>query len=274
MTEVSRFWDGSTIGDATAAPYDAATEFSQLLMDMGGSRTSLNSGGVLRGWANELFMSDILTLKSGEAIVYGTMYSNSSDLILPPITPPVSAHRIDRIVLRKDWTTQRIRMTIIPGVEGSGVPAALIQIPGNTWDLPLWQFDIAVGGAYTRIDDREKFPPPRFVPSKGNFPVFGVITVNAGGSMVTITGLPSDAVAAQIMFTFTHKGGSPDPTIVLVASDISATVNECMIHKVSTTYGTGEAVQCLVPIIVPGQVGVDVQVGSVDVAGALIGYWH
>lgn len=172
MSETSLPWDQTSTGDATAAPYDAATEFASILEGVAGTLALAGRGGVLRDARSELLCSTgvgQVTIDSGEALVYGTKYVNDADLDIHGITTPASSTRVDRIVLRKDWSAQTVRITRIVGVEGAGVPAlgagtpAYTQTAGTTWDTPLWQISITTGGVITTlVDDRV------FVPVHGN----------------------------------------------------------------------------------------------------------
>lgn len=155
MTERSRFWDGVTTGDATAAPYDAHTEFAAVMNAVSGASGITNKGGVILGDGNALNAvgsSSPVTLRSGSAIVQGTWYENDADISIA-IPTPGAATRIDRIVLRKNWITQTVRITVISGVEGGGAPA-YTQTLGVIWDIPLWQVSITTLGAITLTDER------------------------------------------------------------------------------------------------------------------------
>lgn len=160
MTERSRFWDGVAVGDATEAPYDASTEFAAVLRSIcGANGVATNLGGVFDNELNELAVSGAsspLSVASGRALAYGNWYE--SDAAVSVVVPtPAASTRIDRIVLRKDWTAQTVRITRIAGVEGGGAPS-LVQIAGTTWDTPLAQASITTGGVITLTDQREFIP--------------------------------------------------------------------------------------------------------------------
>lgn len=157
MTETSRFWDGTTVGDAaTAAPYDAGSEFAKVMMSISGTDADTNKGGVFLSDLSELAptnpSSTTVRIASGRAIVWGSWYENDSNVDTTPAAPAAST-RIDRYVLRKDWAAQTIRVTRIAGVEGGGAPA-LTQNAGTTWDYPLCQASTTTGGVVTITDER------------------------------------------------------------------------------------------------------------------------
>ncbi len=156
MAETSRFWDGTSIGDSVVAPYDAGTEFAQVMMAMSGADGLTNKGGITRDALNALLPSspaaNTLRIASGHAQVYGTWYENSAN-VDTTIPTPTTSTRIDRIVLRKSWSAQTVRITRIAGTEGAAAPA-LVQTIGTTWDFPLCQVSITVGAVITITDER------------------------------------------------------------------------------------------------------------------------
>lgn len=177
MTEISRFWNGLVTGDAaTEAPYDAPTEFSKVLMSIAGAMgIPTNLGGVYGAELNALSVSGAatpLTVASGRALVYGTWYEADASVSVA-IPTPGGATRIDRIVLRKSWVAQTVRVTRIEGVEGGGTPA-LTQVAGTTWDIPLAQASTTTLGVITLTDQRE------FVPLLHNPTIQGVVRAGSG----------------------------------------------------------------------------------------------
>lgn len=157
MTQTSRFWNGTTLGDATAAPYDADTEFSKVLMSLAGAAAiPTNLSGVFTGELGELAVTGAatpLSVAAGRSLTWGTWFENDAALPVAIATPATST-RIDRIVVRKDWVAQTVRLVLLPGVEGGAAPA-LTQVQGTTWDEPIAQASITTGGVVTITDERE-----------------------------------------------------------------------------------------------------------------------
>lgn len=152
MTEISYFWAGTTVGDATSAPYSDDV-FSDKERRMFASYRA--SRGVLKDDGNELAATggtSPVAINTGAAIVDGKFYENTASLNVTVATP-AGATRIDCIVLRKDFAAQTVRITKIAGAEGGGAPA-VTQTDGTTWDLPLWQVSITTGGIITLTDER------------------------------------------------------------------------------------------------------------------------
>lgn len=159
MTERSRPWDGTGVGDAVEAPYDAATEFARILRSaVFGAEQTANKGGVVNGasgfgdYAASVPGANTVRIASGVGHVQGNWHESDTNVDFT-IATPAAQTRVDRIVLRKSWSGQTIRLTRIAGVEGSGLPA-MTQVFGTTWDVPIVQASITTGGAITLTDDR------------------------------------------------------------------------------------------------------------------------
>lgn len=159
MTERSRPWDGTTTGDATDAPYDAATEWARMFRAcLPRGEQSPNKGGVvmgaagLGGYAASSPGANTVRISTGVGWVQGTWHESDANVDIAIPSPSVST-RIDRIALRKSWASQTVRLVRSAGVEGGGVPA-LTQVFGTTWDVPLWQASITTGGVITYTDER------------------------------------------------------------------------------------------------------------------------
>lgn len=158
MTERSRPWDGTTLGDATESPYDAATEFARILRATTGSEENLNKGGVVMDatgfadYAISTFSANVSRVQSGLGWVQGTWHE-SDNVIDFNIPTPSASTRVDRIVLRKSWASQTVRLTRIAGTEGAGPPGIASSF-GSVWDVPLWLISITTGTVITYTDER------------------------------------------------------------------------------------------------------------------------
>ena len=169
MTELSRPWSGTTIGDAGPYSDDQWSDIFRTFL-----AHVIASQGVWEGQLNELIATGAVSpvaINTGRALVDGVWYESDASEDIAIATPAVNP-RVDRIVLRKDWALQTIRLTRIAGAESAAqVPPApaLVQIDGTTWDLPLWQIHITTGGVITLWhDEREmigQYTPAEFVSS-------------------------------------------------------------------------------------------------------------
>ena len=154
MTESSILWENNGTGDGTSSGYSQAklVEWMRALFTK-----SANRGGVSPDYLNELAVSGAsspVAVASGAAVCYGFVYFSDTSVNVN-IPTPSGATRIDRVVLRVDWSAQTVRITRVAGSEGSGTPPALTQSVGTTWDVPLAQVSITTGGVITVTDERE-----------------------------------------------------------------------------------------------------------------------
>jgi hypothetical protein len=174
-----------------------------------------NDGAVCRGAFNSFSASGAsspVAVQAGVAVVIGGWYRSDSTINIS-VPTPISATRIDRIVLTKNWAAQTIRMSLVAGAEGSGVPPALTQVSGTTWMVPLYQVKITTGGVITLLDEREYVGGLAYGPFVAGY---GAGAVVAGMSLTHIKGTfnitmpPSGGrimVVAQHAFDFTNLGG-------------------------------------------------------------------
>ena len=137
MAERSRFWDGSTVGDAVSITDDELMDrFFRALLNGTGNQ------GVLFGWLNELEVTDggglNASVDTGGAILYGLGYS--SDAVETVVLPDNSTVWV---VVRRDWAVPQARLTQV---------AARVQNPGVTYDIPLAQVT-TLAGIITLITD-------------------------------------------------------------------------------------------------------------------------
>jgi len=178
VVQTSFFWEGLVTGDATLAPYSTDRYHTnwQILFTEG------DNEGLIDNYLNELVVTGIsggISVASGGALVDGSFYENTSAVTVV-VPPPITDPRIDRIVLRKDWGNQTIRIFRIAGTENPAPTApALEQTAGSLWDIPLAQVLITITGAITVTDERESAITP-LAPPAG---LFHIETIVADGSL-------------------------------------------------------------------------------------------
>ena len=171
MTQRSFHWNAASLGDADALTVNAAdgigfrlanVDYESPFVDRG-LRMLFNGDenrGVLSNWLNELAVAGVatpVTVATGGAVVYGMPYENTA-VVNVAVPAPTTDTRQDRIVLRRDWAAQTIRITRIAGVEGGSVPA-MTQSPApagtGIYDIPLATLSTTTGGVITVTDARE-----------------------------------------------------------------------------------------------------------------------
>jgi hypothetical protein len=140
MAETSMPWDGTA--------YPANTHDDWIY--------ALSEDGVIEFVGNQLAVtgaSSPVAVNTGWAIVNGKLYRNSASINVTVATPATST-RIDRIILRADYSAKTITCVRLAGVEGGSAPA-LTQTDGTTWEYSLAQASITTGGVITLTDERD-----------------------------------------------------------------------------------------------------------------------
>lgn len=147
MAEKSIFWTTGTEGDG-ANPYTEAEVVAWLRRTFG--------SGVLYGYGDGLVVSGTsspVSIATGAASVDGFPYESDAAVQIAVPTPAANT-RVDRIVVRANWSARTCRITRIAGTEGAG-PPSLTQNRGSIWDMPLASVSITTGGVITVTDERE-----------------------------------------------------------------------------------------------------------------------
>jgi len=198
MTEKSYVWNElPAAGDTVLSPYneDVWAEIWGTLFTK-----DYTTQGVVSEYLSALQVtgsSSPISIGAGAALVHGTYYINTSAYTLG-IGTPAGATRIDVVVLRKTWATKTIRIALVAGAEGGGVPA-LTQVLGNTWEIPLANVSITTGGVITVTDVRS------YLPGQG----FNENASICQGRLTLTSGLPvttADVVNATTILFTPYKG--------------------------------------------------------------------
>lgn len=154
MGEWSYYWDGTTTGDATEAPYESE-EIAWNWRSM--FQTYPDEQSVLAGYEGELEVTNpsaqTIRVATGAALAYGRYYENDAAVDLAGATPGAGDDNYYTVVLRVDWTAQTIRITLLSNLAGSDYPDP-VQLDGDTWDLVLAFVLINDAGTVTIEDSR------------------------------------------------------------------------------------------------------------------------
>jgi hypothetical protein len=146
MAESSHFWDGSNYASSLLAMM-----FGDML-----APGQAASAGVLKGVGNHLAVTGSaspIAVNTGAALVNGRYYKNTASVNIN-VSTPSSATRIDRVVLRVNYSAETITLQLLAGSEGGAAPA-LTQIDGTTWEISLAQVSITTGGVITLTNERK-----------------------------------------------------------------------------------------------------------------------
>jgi hypothetical protein len=157
MTEISRPWNGTTIGDA--GPYSDADwhQLYRAIIGYGAGRANngvfLMSGAEpengLKVQAQNPVTASIDVL-AGAALVQGIAYINDATVSFTIAANASGNPRIDTVVVQADYALQTIRLVLKQGTPAaSPVAPALTQSANIMWEIPL--ADIAVANGFSTI---------------------------------------------------------------------------------------------------------------------------
>jgi hypothetical protein len=137
MTERSMLWDG-ILGDG--GPYTADDLANNMFRSITGCT---GDRGELKGWLDELEVSGTsspVSVATGAGLVYGMFYETDAAVSVSVGTPSSGTSRYDRIVLRRDWSAQTVRVARVTGTAAASpaVPA-LTQAVGAVYEIHLPQ---------------------------------------------------------------------------------------------------------------------------------------
>ncbi len=138
MTEVGRFFDAISYGEADQAEVQNRFRNTGVLPEVAGQLLVTAPGGMF------------VTVAAGEAMVEGFHYKNTAPIALAIANNSSGSQRIDRVVLRLNRTGNSLAVAILQGTPGGGVPA-LTQLAGGTYELLL--ADITVNTGVLAISD-------------------------------------------------------------------------------------------------------------------------
>lgn len=153
MTEISYTWTTGGGGDDAAIARDDWDDLIQVLL--GGP--DWTSEGVVAGYENDLAVSNpsgqTVRVATGAAVVDGKPYRNTADVDNVLTTPSVGDTGF-RVVLRKSWSAQTVRVAVLQNTDGNSAAPAVTQTDGTTWEISLATGTITTGGVVTVTDDR------------------------------------------------------------------------------------------------------------------------
>lgn len=212
MTEISRPWAGTTVGDA--GPYSAGNWWDAWQSMMGGSGALAGAGskGVLFGVPGQLRVSYVaantLHVEAGAAMVDGLFYRNDAVFSATVSSATAGNVRDDRLVIRKYFSglIQTARIALVAGSEaaspGPGTPPALTQDTSRQtyWDLPLARVSITDAGIITVTDERE------FVGGEAGMVKIAEVTISPVDATYTFTNIPQGFKHLKLM----ASGRNPD----------------------------------------------------------------
>ncbi len=203
MAQSSRPWSTTGTGDGTITGYTAdqwATSWRHILRAHSADR------GVIVGYGNSLSVSNpagsTIRVPTGAAIVHGVWYENTAQADYTPGDGTYPAlptdNQIHRVVLRKNWTAQTVRIAFISGTDAvAPTTPSLTQSDGATWEIPLAQFQVSSAGAISSFTDQR---------------------VNVGETLVFIGDVANANMTAGLTI---NQAGADDHILTLKSSDVA-----------------------------------------------------
>lgn len=225
MAEYSYLWSHpSQPGDGTAAMNrtDWSTQASILAACGGMEGVAAN---YLNSCAGTVMGANTVQIDTGGAVVDGKPYNNSAPLSIN-IPSTVTYTRIDRIVLRANWSAQTVRLTRIAGTEASSpIAPAITQTSGTTYDIKLYRALVNTTGTVTLTDERTM--ASTLITRQGGdgyaWPQWGAVNYIPTNWKIQVgaTALPGNA--AQVSITFPVPFNASCNPIVFITEQYVAT---------------------------------------------------
>lgn len=164
MTQSSYYWAGLVTGDAALAPYSASvwTSIWRKMYQM--DRTTQ---AVIPGYSSEMIVTNpagsTVRVAAGAALVDGVFYENSANIDFS-VSTPVSLYYYYRIVLRKNPTSQTVRLALV-GPSSVDYPV-VTQIDGGIWEVSIARILVSSAGVVTVYEGRRFCASPLSAKSK------------------------------------------------------------------------------------------------------------
>lgn len=257
--ETSRPWAGRTSdgypGDS--GPFSSA-QWQQMYARMIGTGAENVNRGVIRGVLSELEViantpaDTTVIVEPGSALVQGIFYLNDANKSVSIAANASGSVRIDIIVLEADYTAQTVRIAVVQGTPGAGVPN-LTQTAATLWQIPLAYLTLASGYvsiASTAITDMRHYAN---IPSAVGVNVTNssgatfeqgnvVIWLPAGGQAIDDSTTEGDRRVAGVIESRVLNGATGrviQHGIVSVICDEAVAVGDLL--EISTTAGQAQA---------------------------------
>lgn len=155
-------------------------------------------------YANSAGMT--VRVKSGAAWIKGHYFESDAEEILPIAAADITYGRIDRVVVRLDWTANTIQFAVL-----QGTPAASPTVPAVTQNTSRWEISLAqvfVGANVTSISAMQ-VTDERFLVKNSNY-----IIDSSGGVKINASGGTDDILAMLVtqgkgVHTFYNVGLTP-----------------------------------------------------------------
>jgi hypothetical protein len=129
--------------------------------------------GVIKGALNELLTYADSTgmqvkVKSGQAWMKGHFYQSDAEVILAIAAANSSNPRIDRVIVRVDWTANTIQLSVLQGIPAASPTAPALTQNSSRWEISLAQVYVAANAttiASGNVTDERFYCGPDYQPN-------------------------------------------------------------------------------------------------------------
>jgi len=231
MAQQSWLWNTDGTGDGKIGGYTQA-DWAIIAAILG---ACCGYEGVAPAYRNELAPAangaNTVRVATGGAVVDGKPYDSSTAVdVNVPSASGAGNTRIDRIVLRADWTAQTVRLTRLAGVDAASPSApAITQTPGSVYDIMVCQVLVNTAGAVTVTDERvwAATNAHGLAPNAVTEPAIqnGAVTTNKHADDSVTNAKIRNSGALSVIGRAANSAGDP--------ADISAASNDRLLARVS-----------------------------------------
>jgi len=211
MTEISRPWNGVTVGDA--GPYSDVNwhELYQYIIGWGAGRA--NNGVFLMsgpepddGLKVTAPGTTAVEVGPGAALIQGIAYLNDATESFTIAANASGNPRIDTVILQADYALQTVRLAKLQGTAAaSPVAPSLTQSVGVMWEIPI--ADVAVANGFVTITQANISPRQDWVNAPPAVYLDHVLN-NSGGTLNDGDVVIWDASADRAVTTTTTESDS------------------------------------------------------------------
>ncbi len=199
MTEASFLWSAPA-GAGDGASSFTRTDWSNIMKVIAACFASEGvAAGYLNGLAGSTTGANNARIASGGAIVDGKpYYSNANVDVTIPSAAGGGNTRIDRVVLRADWSAQTVRVTRIAGIDAASPTAPTItQNTGVVYDVLLYKATVNTSGTVTMTDERTFAIPTSAVINTAAITDLAVTTAKIAANAITAAKITAETITAN-----------------------------------------------------------------------------
>src|SRR3990172_4218560 len=146
MTQKSMFWTTGLSGDGLNKYTAADWQLFMRSLLIGNYLSTYGWGGILPSPVASEHLKvtgsiSPVSIEKGWAVVYGLIFQNdaAATLVVPTPSGGTTGHCV---VLRANWSTRQVRITLVSSADGVSAEPAITQTPGTIYDIKLCYLSI------------------------------------------------------------------------------------------------------------------------------------